>query len=98
MKNAVGEADEDVQARIQQTDDAAQKALGAADVLASKEMPNLQQSLLRVGALLGLVAFLVAAFRFIFDDLSDYLKESEAAQGTSDQRRHWRCGRRFPTG
>jgi hypothetical protein len=92
VTGAIGEADQDVKARIEQADEVAQKALGSADVLASKEMLNLQQTLLRVGALLGMVAFLVAAFRFIFDNLPEQWAAVDAASESAEK---WRHRRRF---
>jgi hypothetical protein len=80
VKNAVSEADDDMKARINQADDVAQKALGTADVIAAKETLGIQGALLRVGTLLGMVAFLVAALGYLFEHLNvEHAKDVKSA-------------------
>jgi hypothetical protein len=85
---AMTQADDDVKERIQQADDVAQKALGTADVVVAKETLNLEAALLRVGALLGMVAFVVAALQYLFDRLPNHIDSQLKAKGfTEDPRR-----------
>jgi hypothetical protein len=78
VRGAIALADKDVAARIEQVDEAAQRTVGALDVVATKQSLSIQQALLRVGALLGMVAFLVAALRYVFD----HLPSAKGAQST----------------
>jgi hypothetical protein len=74
VHNAIAQADEDAQARIAQLDDVAAVRLGSVDLIATKLSLNLQVTLLKVGALLGMVAFIVYAVSYLFKHVPDSLK------------------------
>jgi hypothetical protein len=66
VRSSIAEADADLKARIDQVDGVAERSLGSADLISTKLALNIQVTLLKVGALLGMVAFLVFALRHLY--------------------------------
>ena len=75
VQEAIAQADEAARGRIDQLDEVAERRLGSVDVIASKLSLNLQVTLLKVGALLGMVAFLVFALRHLFTHVPQALAD-----------------------
>jgi hypothetical protein len=75
VQDAIAQADEAARGRIDQLDEVAERRLGSVDVIASKLSLNLQVTLLKVGALLGMVAFLVFALRHLFTHVPQALTD-----------------------
>jgi hypothetical protein len=75
VQEAIAQADEAARGRIDQLDEVAERRLGSVDVIASKLSLNLQVTLLKVGALLGMVAFLVFALRHLFTHVPQALTD-----------------------
>ncbi|HTV17095.1 MAG TPA: hypothetical protein VMG12_00450, partial [Polyangiaceae bacterium] len=88
VQEAIAQADEAAQGRIEQLDEVAERRLGSVDVIASKLSLNLQITLLKVGALLGMVAFLVFALRYLFTHVPKALAEWK------ESRPEWGAARR----
>lgn len=86
VQDAIAQADDAARGRIDQLDEVAERRLGSVDVIASKLSLNLQVTLLKVGALLGMVAFLVFALRYLFQHVPaalENLKKDRPTWGTA---------------
>lgn len=70
IHTAIQEADAVAAARIQQLDEVAARRLGTLDVIATKQSLALEATVLRVAALVGLVAFLAFVLWRLFAEVS----------------------------
>ncbi len=73
LTSAVGQADEALGRRIEQLDQAVERRLGNVDVIISKQGLGLEESLLRVAALLGGLAFLLFVAYRLWKEIGDLL-------------------------
>jgi hypothetical protein len=87
VDGVVEHADQVVQARIEQIDETAGRRLGNVDVIATKQRLALEQTLLRVAILVGLVVFVVFALRRMWEA---YVKAADEVQGQRSLRAAWR--------
>jgi hypothetical protein len=92
VQGAIVKVDEDAKERITQVDEAATRQVGSVDVVASKQSLSLQIALLQVGALLGIIAFLVAAFRYVFEHAPEHSRRLKAQKLGDLSRRMWVAG------
>jgi hypothetical protein len=95
MTGAIERTDQALAARIEQIDEAAGRRLANVDVIATKQRLALEQTLVRVGILLGLVVFVVFVLRRLW---VEYLaltprpreRDRDRDKDKSGERRHGR--------
>jgi hypothetical protein len=69
VSGSIRQADRAAEARIDQLDEVAAKRLGSIDVIATKQGLQLEQTMIRVAALIGILVFIVFVCRRLFTEI-----------------------------
>lgn len=77
VARSLNDVDDILRQRIEQVDDVAERRLGSADVMVTKQGVALEQSLIRIGALLAGLLFLVYVAKQIYADFFRFWQEHE---------------------
>jgi hypothetical protein len=79
VDGAVAKADQALAARIDQLDEVASRQLGNVDVIASKQQFGLEETGIHIAVMVGIIVFIVFAFRRLLDKYDEELK-TEASE------------------
>jgi hypothetical protein len=75
VAQSLDDVDEILRERIDQLDDVAERRLGSADLMVTKQAVALENSLLRIGAVLAALVFLVYVFKELYRDFFKFWDE-----------------------